>query len=164
MCPLALRLIAALALGTVAGWASAQPCLVLAVPSGDTLSVRCGASGAPATPVRVAGIEAPARDQAYGETARQSLSALCLMQPVTVTPKLALRPVGGTVADLSCRNQDAGRHQVRTGMAWADDRGARGHGQPDVPLLHKAAKAQRRGLWADRLPVAPWEWRRAHGR
>ncbi len=55
--------------------------------------------------------------------------------------------------------QDVLTSQVRVGMAWVYDR----YSRPDSPLYAEqaAAKAARRGLWADKDPVAPWEWRRS---
>jgi micrococcal nuclease len=47
---------------------------------------------------------------------------------------------------------------VRAGLAWWFRRYA-----PDdrtLAKLEKSAREARRGLWADRYPMPPWEWRR----
>lgn len=44
--------------------------------------------------------------------------------------------------------------RIATGMAWVFDR----YSKPTGPLypLQEAAKAAKRGLWADNQPVPPW--------
>jgi len=52
---------------------------------------------------------------------------------------------------------------VRAGLAWWYRQYARGDGA--LERLEDEARAARRGLWADRDPVAPWEFRsRQRGR
>ncbi|WP_436308568.1 thermonuclease family protein [Variovorax sp. LjRoot130] len=66
---------------------------------------------------------------------------------------------GRTVADVKCRGEDVGRHQVAGGRAWVYKR----YATRDDGALFKmqyGARWQRLGLWADAEPVAPWEWRR----
>lgn len=43
------------------------------------------------------------------------------------------------------------------GLAWVFDRYSEGYG--DLYPLLRGAKADRRGLWTDPDPVAPWDWR-----
>ena len=59
--------------------ATAVLCWVLAVSDGDTLKVRCAdhASAAPVQ-VRIVGIDAPERRQAFGVQSRTQLQTLCL--------------------------------------------------------------------------------------
>ena len=54
---------------------------------------------------------------------------------------------------------DVNAEQIKQGMAWVYRRYAK-----DAPLypIEAEAKEQRRGLWRDRNPVPPWEWRKAH--
>jgi len=51
------------------------------------------------------------------------------------------------------------RELVRAGLAWWYQHYAP-HDQ-DLERLEQQARAARRDLWADKDPVAPWEWRRA---
>jgi len=57
---------------------------------------------------------------------------------------------------------DAGLEQVRAGLAWFFGRYAK-ELPPDrrqqYADMEAQAQAERRGLWADAAPVAPWEWR-----
>jgi len=57
---------------------------------------------------------------------------------------------------------DAGLRQVCAGYAWVY-REFVGDFSPDELRAYldceQAARAERRGLWRDSNPVAPWEWR-----
>ena len=59
-----------------------------------------------------------------------------------------------------CGGIDANAEQVRRGMAWVFDRYVKDR---SLYPLQDEAKAARRGLWADKAPVAPWEWRKTRG-
>lgn len=48
---------------------------------------------------------------------------------------------------------------VSSGMAWVYDKYSRGH--VFLYPIQEQAKTERRGLWADSEPVAPWLWRKA---
>jgi endonuclease YncB( thermonuclease family) len=133
---------------TFTGW-------VVGVTDGDTLTVlRAGRREV----VRLRGIDAPERGQAYGDRARRYAAALAF----------------GTVADIEARGRDRhgrllaevrlpggrslNRELVRAGYAWWFRRYSTDAG---LAWLEAEARAARRGLWADGRPVPPWEWRRA---
>lgn len=136
-------------------------CLVVAISDGDTLTARCPTTDA-AHPyaqvkVRISAIDAPEKRQPFGQASRQHLAKLCFQVEAKITPKSRDR-YGRTVADVECRGADAGQAQVKAGMAWYYVR--YGSGYEGLAELEGEARAARRGLWADREPVAPWEWRR----
>jgi len=133
-------------------------CLVVAVSDGDTLKARCGEPGAyEQITIRLGGIDAPEKKQAFGQRSKEALSDLCHQVQATITPKTKDR-YGRTVADVECQGKDAGAHQVRTGMAWVYDKYAKGY--EALYQLQDAAKAARLGLWIDPAPEPPWVWRR----
>jgi endonuclease YncB( thermonuclease family) len=140
----------------------AQPrtCLVVGISDGDTLTARCGSPGSYGqVKVRLAAIDAPESRQPYGQRSKQALSALCYMEQVRISPRDVDR-YGRTVADVRCRGEDAGRRQVAGGWAWVYEQ----YATRDDGALFKmqyTARAQHLGLWSDREPVAPWEWRKA---
>lgn len=136
---------------------SALLCLVVAVTDGDTIKVRCGEPGKyDQITIRISAIDAPEKRQAFGQRAKQSLSDLCFKVDAKVTPKTKDR-YGRTVADVECRGEDVGQHQVRSGMAWVYERYAAGY--ESLYPLQDSAKASRMGLWSDANPEPPWEWR-----
>lgn len=134
-------------------------CLIVGVSDGDTVTARCGKpQDYQQVKVRLGGIDAPEKRQPFGQRSKQSLSDLCYLQQARLTPK-SIDRYGRTVGDVNCRDQDAARHQVRAGMAWVFDSYARGY--EGLYVLQDQARARKAGLWADRQPMAPWEWRKA---
>lgn len=131
-------------------------CLVVAISDGDTLKARCGEPGAyQEVKVRLAEIDAPEKKQPFGERSRQHLAGLCFQKQAVIRPQTKDR-YGRTVARVECAGADANAAQVRAGMAWAYTKYLT---DPEIKRLEAAAKAAGVGLWQDRDPVAPWEWR-----
>ena len=134
-------------------------CSIIGVSDGDTLTARCAVHGASQTiRVRLAEIDAPEKAQPYGARSKQSLSSLCFHKSAQVRP-VSLDRYGRTVAHVTCDGHDASADQVRAGMAWVFVRYA-AKGSP-LYGLEREARVNRRGIWADADPVAPWEGRRA---
>lgn len=133
-------------------------CLIVSVSDGDTLTARCGAPGSyEQVKIRLGGIDAPESRQPYGQRSRQHLSALCYKVKAKIAPKGTDR-YKRTIADVECRDKDAGTEQIRAGMAWVywnDDKGY----QHLYPLQDKAAE-DGEGLWHPGNAVAPWAWRK----
>lgn len=127
---------------------------VTEVQDGNTLSI---ASVGGTLRVRLAEIDAPDLRQPHGVAARQALSELCLDRPAMV--EFAAAPAGGRVTGwVKCDGTEAGSSQVERGMAWVRKHSV----QSTSPLyfLEDQAQRQKLGLWADPMPVPPWQWRR----
>ena len=127
---------------------------VVAIHDGDTLSVLTGGT---TVRVRLACIDAPEQGQAFGSRARQRLAEEAMRRTVrveVVDHDDYGRTVGRVWADGTLVNLEL----VRAGLAWHYT-----HHCPDDRALAAAeteAKTARRGLWAEREPVPPWQWRR----
>lgn len=137
-----------------------RTCLVVAIADGDTLTVRCEAraeSPAQTTVIRLAEIDAPEKSQAYGNRSREHLTSLCFKKQATLKP-LTTDRYRRTVARVECEGMDASAEQVRAGMAWVFDRYVTDR---TLYALQDTARTAGRGLWADPVPVPPWEWRRS---
>jgi len=112
--------------------------------------------------IRLAGIDAPEKKQAFGNRSKESLSDLVFSKTVTVvTDKLDKygREVGKVLVD----GVDANLAQVQRGMAWHYKAYEREQSVIDRGVYAEAeseARAARRGLWADVEPEPPWEFRR----
>lgn len=133
-------------------------CFVVGITDGDTLKARCGEPGHyEQVKVRIVAIDAPESRQAFGNRSRQNLSDLCFQVDAKLTVHYTDR-YGRLVADVQCRGKDAGTEQVGAGMAWVYDQYAKKH--QHLYQLQEEAKTNRRGLWVDKNPVPPWEWRR----
>lgn len=144
---------------------------VVAVTDGDTLKVLDANNQQ--TTIRLTGIDAPERAQPFGQASKTSLSAMTFNREVQVVGD-KLDRYGRTiakimVADPNCNDpqcpkiHDAGLMQIRMGMAWWYRHYAREQSpkdREDYEIAEFQAKSQRRGLWGDKNPVPPWEWRR----
>lgn len=110
--------------------------------------------------IRIAHIQAPSLDQPGGQAAARGLDTLLLdRRVVLINPKPA-GPGAWTATVLIDGEQDAGLLMLKSGHAW--HRHAMQQPTPERELygfLEAEAKHQRRGLWRDRRPVAPWAWR-----
>jgi endonuclease YncB( thermonuclease family) len=126
---------------------------IVRVADGDTVTaLRDGGE----IKIRLAEIDAPEKVQAYGAASTNALTELCLNKLATLEERGKDR-YGRTLARVNCEGIDANAEQVRRGMAWV----YRKYAPKDSPLYaaEDAAKAAKRGLWADAEPVPPWEWR-----
>lgn len=106
-----------LALAALASTASAQTIsgLVVSIADGDTLTVLD--AGKVQHKIRVSGIDAPEKTQAFGNASRQHLAGLCFQQQASVTVRTRDK-YSRNVADVECKGQEVGQYQVRDGMAW----------------------------------------------
>src|SRR5262245_60417944 len=127
---------------------------VVGVSDGDTITVLHDRQP---EKVRLNGIDAPEKGQAFGEKARQFTARLAFGQEVIVRV-LDHDRHGRTVADVILSDgRSLNRELVRAGYAWWYRRYSK-----DLSLseLEAQARLARAGLWADQQPTPPWEWRR----
>ena len=108
--------------------------------------------------IRLAGIDAPEKLQAYGNASRDALAALVLRKDVHVTSK-AVDEYGRIVAVLQVGRINVNGEQLRRGMAWEY---SRYHADPVMTAMQAEAQQARRGLWADANPQPPWTFRKTH--
>jgi len=132
---------------------------VVGISDGDTITVLDDSKSQ--HKVRIAGIDAPEKGQAFGERSTQNLSALVFDKRVEARCHKRDR-YGREVCTLFVSLRDVGLEQIRQGMAWHYK--AYQHEQPTQERLiyrdeEEAAKEGKRGLWADKNPKPPWEWR-----
>ncbi|MES2635286.1 MAG: thermonuclease family protein [Pseudomonadota bacterium] len=149
---------AALALAPLAAQAERFAAVVTTVIDGDTVWVRPARGGA-ARPVRVEGIDAPEICQPFGATSRAELAALLHRRRVVV---MSNKRDGNdrVLARLRLGRQDVGELMVSRGFAWS----YRFRGDPGpYAQEEKQARAARAGLWADRNPVMPRDFRVHNG-
>jgi endonuclease YncB( thermonuclease family) len=112
--------------------------------------------------IRLAGIDAPEKKQPFGNRSKQSLSDLAFDKMVTVETTKRDR-YGRQIGKVLVNGRDVNLIQVEQGMAWFYREYQREQSRNDRKLYESAedaAKAQRRGLWLDPEPVAPWDFRK----
>jgi endonuclease YncB( thermonuclease family) len=105
--------------------------------------------------VRLQGIDAPQRGQPFGNVARDRLAALTMGKAVTVHDD-GRDKWGRTLGRIEVEGQDVNRQMVVEGLAWHYVRYSK---SKELAAAEIAARAWKRGLWADAKPVPPWEWR-----
>lgn len=132
------------------------------VYDGDTIYVRCpGRRGGDV--VRLEGIDAPERHQAFGARSRESLRSLVKYKTVIVDVR-GRDAYGRLIGLVFLENLDVGLEQIRRGMAWHYD--AFADQQSDgVRAAYTDAETEAarggRGLWSDKSPTPPWDYRRS---
>ena len=94
-------------------------------------------------------------------TDRQKLAQLCFKQTATLQ-RLGFDSYGRTVANVRCQGADVATVQVRAGLAWVYTPYATAH--PELPPLQQVARANGTGLWAQRRPMPPWDYRNRYSR
>jgi len=110
--------------------------------------------------IRLTGIDAPERKQAFGSRSRQSLSKLVFGKRVIVKTNKRDR-YGRVLGKILINGTDVNKEQLRRGMAWhgylRDQTAADRIAYADV---EKNARKEQRGLWVDPNPLPPWKWRK----
>jgi len=129
------------------------PAKVVGIADGDTCTVLNSENQQ--IKIRLAGIDCPESSQAFGTRAKQALSDKIFGQMVEVKEQDKDR-YGRTVADLYLGARWINLEMVQNGFAWhykAYSKDAR------LTAAEEAARLAKLGLWADRAPVPPWDFR-----
>lgn len=167
-----LRTAVALVLLSLANSASAEVLRgeVVSIQDGDTVTVLDDAKVQ--HKIRLQGIDAPERRQAFSRRSTENLSRLVFRKRVEVhwekrdrwgrlIGKLMVAPEG--CADCGA-TVDTGLAQVESGLAWWYRHFAREQTPEDRAAYEAAetkARKNKRGLWTDPDPTPPWEFRRS---
>jgi micrococcal nuclease len=106
--------------------------------------------------IRLDGIDAPELGQPQGRQGKATLSDLVMSRQVTVQDKGKDR-YGRTLGVVMVNGQNVNLEMVRLGYAWHYLKYSKDNA---LAKAEKEARAGKRGLWADRVPVPPWDWRR----
>jgi endonuclease YncB( thermonuclease family) len=128
---------------------------VVRLADGDTFTLLV--AGNKQLKVRLHGIDAPERQQDFGNAARKKMQELTTGHTIHIEVKDTDR-YGRTVG--IARRDDGliiNEEMLRTGMAWhytAYDK------NPKWSQLQQQARNKKRGLWAQPNPTPPWEWRK----
>jgi endonuclease YncB( thermonuclease family) len=132
---------------------------IVGVADGDTVTVVDSSNMQ--HKVRLSGIDAPEKAQAFGNRSKQSLSELAFNKSATVESKKKDR-YGRNVGKVLIDGKDVNLIQIERGMAWfyrvyqaeqsVEDQAA-------YAAAESKAQAAKLGLWRDAAPKAPWDFR-----
>jgi endonuclease YncB( thermonuclease family) len=132
---------------------------VVSIADGDTLTVLVTPSNQQVK-VRLSGIDTPERKQAFGTQAKQALSAKVFGKLVRVQDNGQDR-YGRTLGDIYLGERWVNLEMVAEGYAWHYKAYSKDKRLADAEVGARKAK---RGLWTDRDPVPPWEFRKGGGK
>ena len=132
---------------------------VVAVSDGDTITVLT--PDKQQVKIRLYGIDCPEMKQAFGNRARQATKEFVGGKTVDIQPMDTDR-YGRIVAVVSMPDGSTlNESLVSAGLAWVYPQYCK---QKDIcdslRELEAAARTEKLGLWADKSPVEPWEWRK----
>lgn len=130
---------------------------VVGVSDGDTITVLDDLDKGRFR-IRLAGIDAPEKSQAFGQKAKQYLSGLIFGKAVSVR-YTAVDRYGRIVGRVYLDRADICLAMLSAGYAWHYVHFDK---TPEYAAAEKQARAGRLGLWSDSVPpVPPWDFRRA---
>ena len=133
---------------------------VVSVADGDTITVLDATNTQ--HKIRLQGIDAPEKAQAFGQKSKQSLSQLVHSKQVTVEFQKKDK-YDRSVGKVVLNGTDVCLEQIKLGMAWHYK-----HYESEQPKEDRetyaqaeiAARTNAIGLWKDKQTIPPWEYRR----
>jgi endonuclease YncB( thermonuclease family) len=161
LCP-ALRFAAVIVLGLYVSLVQAEILAgrVVKIADGDTLTVLDASKQQHR--IRLTGIDAPEKKQAFGTVSKQHLAELVFGKVVDVEwykRDRYQRVLGKVLVD----GQDANLEQIKAGLAWHYKQYGKDQQLVDRRLYaeaQEAASIKGVGLWRDPGPIPPWDFRR----
>ena len=138
---------------TVEANLEAQSAEVLDIEDGDSITVRINQTN---YRIRLAEIDAPEMDQAWGEESKSALQEKLGNEEVALEI-IDVDRYSRLVARVFLNGRQINREMVEEGHAWVYLEYLR-----DETLLDPEGKAKKKklGLWASEAAVAPWLWRK----
>ena len=132
---------------------------VVSVADGDTITVLD--SGRHTYRIRLGGIDAPEKRQAYGQVSKDHLAQAVFNKSVTIEFDKHDR-YGRIVGKVLLGNRDICLEQIQAGLAWHYKRYENEQTQEDrgrYAFAEQEARAKGVGLWRDANAIPPWAWR-----
>ena len=133
---------------------------VVGVADGDTLTVLDATNTQ--HKIRLQGIDAPEKAQAFGQKSKQSLHQLVHSKQVSV--EFQKKDKYGRVLGKVVQNgNDVCLEQIKLGMAWHYKQYASEQPKEDREIYAQAelaARSNTKGIWKDKNPTPPWEFRK----
>ena len=133
---------------------------VVHVADGDTITVLDATNTQ--HKIRLQGIDAPEKAQAFGQKSKQSLHQLVHSKQVTIEYQKKDK-YGRTVGKVVHNGNDVCLEQIKLGMAWHYKQYESEQSKEDREIYAQAelsARANAIGLWKDKQPSPPWEFRK----
>ncbi|WP_181882625.1 MULTISPECIES: thermonuclease family protein [unclassified Helicobacter] len=126
---------------------------IIKVYDGDTITLDIGDSKK--TRIRLYGIDAPESDQSFGKQSQENLLATCPLESIANVSVKSKDRYGRLVGVVYCNGVDANKKQVVDGFAWAYKEFSTDYIREEI-----SARLDSRGLWSEKNPVYPQEYRK----
>lgn len=111
--------------------------------------------------IRLEHIDAPEKKQAFGTVSKQKLSDLCFGKIVTIISKGkkgSYDARGRLIAEIVVDGKMvANKEMLKAGLAWHYKKYS---SNTEYAQLEITARKNKTGLWRDKTPVAPWDFRK----
>lgn len=133
---------------------------VIKVTDGDTITVLDANNDQ--YKVRLSGIDAPEKKQAFGNVSKQSLADMVAGRVVTVGYNKRDR-YGRVVGKVMLNAMDVNLEQVKRGFAWHYKQYEREQDVEDRSIYAQEEYLAQRGtvgLWVDKNAIPPWNFRK----
>lgn len=133
---------------------------VIGVADGDTVTLLDAQKNQ--HKIRLQGIDAPEKAQAFGNKSKQSLHEMVHGKEVFVDVQKKDK-YGRSVGKILVNQTDACLEQIKRGMAWHYKQYANEQSPEDRDVYAQSestARAQSLGLWKDKSPTPPWAFRK----
>jgi len=126
------------------------------VYDGDTVELKSNAGSK--LKLRLTDIDAPERNQKFGQKARRALIKLCKGSIISVE-LIGKDKYNRYLGKLECNQTDASLYMAEHGYAWHNEKYS-----DNIAIRNAAATARKMhlGLWSEDNPLPPWVWRRLH--
>lgn len=122
---------------------------------GDTIEIKVDYGEVPLVyKIRLWGIDAPEKGQAYGKESSTNLANLCAEEFIRVNIK-GKDKYERILGIITCKGIEANRKQVQDGLAWAYSEYSKDYIDDELK-----AKESKLGLWQDNNPINPLVWRK----
>jgi len=127
---------------------------VVAVADGDTLTILDTHKAQ--HKIRLAGIDTPEKSQSFGKRAKNELSKKVFGKTVNIEI-IDIDRYQRMIGNVFLKNRWINREMVQEGWAWHYKTYSKSSALAEA---EKQARSAKRGLWREKDPIAPWEFRR----
>jgi endonuclease YncB( thermonuclease family) len=124
------------------------------VYDGDTVELQ---NSAGKLKLRLTDIDAPERNQEFGQKSRRALSNLCKGNNIRINVEFVGKDkYDRNLGRLQCNQTDASLYLAQHGYAWHNEKYSN---DPAIKTAAAQAREKRIGLWSSEKPTPPWLWR-----
>lgn len=107
--------------------------------------------------IRLEHVDCPEKKQAYGQVAKKFGSDFCFGKEVKIKWNKVKDRNGRWIAEIYLLDKCLNKELVKYGLAWHFKKYSK---SVEYSNLELEARKKKIGLWRDKQPIAPWEWRK----